>query len=208
MINALLLIGALIAVAGSVPYILATYKGAVRPQLVSWFVWGLLAGVMTISTYVADARASTLLSLASFLSCAAVVALGWRQGRVTLTKIDIVCLVGAFIGILALIIWRSPSAALIISVSVDVIAFAPTLIHGWKAPREESLLCYVCAVISAIMILGVSVYAHAAVIGMLYPLVAATFNGLMSVILIAGRLALKRVPQYATEEVAAPPVLN
>lgn len=208
MINALLLLGALIALAGSVPYIWATYKGTVHPQLVSWFVWGVLAAVMTVSTYVSDARASTLLSLAGFLSCAAVAVLGWRQGRFTLTRIDIICLTGAFLGILALLIWRNPTVALIISVSVDVVAFVPTIMHGWKSPHEESLLCYVCAVVSAMMLLGVSVYAHAALIGMLYPLVSAVCNGLMSSILIAGRLALKRVPEYVAEEVIVPPVLH
>lgn len=201
MINALLLIGALIALAGSVPYIWATYKGTVRPQLVSWGVWGVLAGVMTVSTFVSGARASTMLSLASTLSCAVVVALGWRQGRIRFTKIDLVCLAGAVIGIIALIILRNPSAALIISVTVDVVAFIPTLIHGYKAPREESLLCYACAAVSAMLLLGVAVYLHAPFIGMLYPLVAMIFNGLMSVILVSGNLALKRSPQLATEEV-------
>lgn len=156
---------------------------------------------MTVSTFVSGARASTMLSLASTLSCAVVVALGWRQGRIRFTKIDLVCLAGAVIGIIALIILRNPSAALIISVTVDVVAFIPTLIHGYKAPREESLLCYACAAVSAMLLLGVAVYLHAPFIGMLYPLVAMIFNGLMSVILVSGNLALKRSPQLATEEV-------
>ena len=61
MISALVTIGALISAAGSVPYILAVIRGTVRPRLVSWGVWAVLAGVMTISAYLEGAMASAVI---------------------------------------------------------------------------------------------------------------------------------------------------
>ena len=191
---------ALIAAAGSLPYIRAIMRGTARPKLVSWFVWMVLAGIMTVSAYNADQRASMLLSLSAFVSCAIVVALGWRQGKVELTKIDIVCLSGAVAGIGSLIVLRDPFIALAISVGVDMIAYVPTLIHGWYSPDEESLACFAFAVLAAGISLGVALYVHASLTGLMYPVYALVFNGIMTAILLIGRMTPRTEYQYEADE--------
>lgn len=197
----LLIIGALIAATGSLPYILATMRGTARPQLVSWFVWTVLAAIMTVAAYSAGQRASMLLSLSAFVSCAIVVALGWRQGKVRLTKLDIICLTGAVAGIGSLIVLHNPLIALTVSVGVDMVAYVPTLVHGWNSPSEESLACFACAVIAAGVSLGVALYVHADVVGLIYPAYAVVFNGIMTGILIIGRMTPGANYQYESDEI-------
>lgn len=200
MVNILLIIGALISSVGSLPYILAVMRGTARPQLVSWFVWTILAGIMTVSTFLEGQRASTMLSLEGFVACAIVVILGLRQGQYHLNKLDIVCLSGAIVGILSLIVLRDPFIALVVSIIVDIIAFIPTLIHGWNSPREESFACFMCAAVAAGISLMVALHVHSPFMGMLYPAYAVLFNGCMSGILLVGRLAERDDYQYEADE--------
>ena len=200
MTNILLIIGALIAATGSLPYMLATMRGTAKPQLVTWFVWTVLAGIMTISAYSEGQRASMMLSLSALVSCGIVVVLGWRQGQFQMSKMDIICLTGAAAGIGSLFILHDAFMALAVSIAVDIIAFIPTLIHGWNKPSEESLACFACAVIAAGISLGVAVYVHANVVGMMYPVYAVIFNGIMVGILMIGRMTPGVRYRYETDE--------
>lgn len=197
----LLIVGALIAAAGALPYILATMKGTVRPQLVSWSVWSVLAAIMTISAYLEGQTASMLLSLSSFAGCSMIVILGWRQGKIQFTKLDVVCLVGAVAGIGSLIVLRNPLVALSVSVAVDLVAFAPTMLHGLKSPREESLACFGCSVFAASISLFVALQVNAGVVGLIYPVYAVIFNGLMVSVLLYGRTTPGARLRYQSDEV-------
>ena len=200
MTNILLIIGALIAATGSLPYMLATMRGTAKPQLVTWFVWTVLAGIMTISAYSEGQRASMMLSLSALVSCGIVVVLGWRQGQFQMNKMDIICLTGAAAGIGSLFILHDAFIALTVSIAVDIIAFIPTLIHGWVKPSEESLACFACAVIASGITLGVALYVHANTVGLMYPVYAVIFNGIMVGILVVGRINTGTRYQYETDE--------
>lgn len=202
MTNILLIIGALIGAAGSLPYILAIMRGKARPQLVTWFVWTVLAGIMTISAYSEGQRASMMLSLTAVVSCGIIVVLGWRQGRLQLNKTDIICLAGAAAGIGSLFVLHDAFMALAVSIAVDIVAFIPTLIHGWIRPSEESLACFVCTVVAAGITLGVALYVHANIVGLMYPTYAVAFNGIMVGILVIGRTTPGSRYQYETDEIA------
>lgn len=174
MSDILLFISAIVGATGALPYIYAVLRGKAKPQLVSWLVWTILLLIMTISAFVAGQRASMILSLESLVSC----------------------------GIVALIILRDPLKALIISIAVDVVAFVPTIIHGYKAPQEESLACFLCGAIAASLALVVAIGHHAGLTGLIYPVGATILNGFMSLLLVYGRVGLgtQYNPEYEYEE--------
>lgn len=201
MTNVLLIIGAIIAATGTLPYMLSTIRRESRPQLVSWSVWTVLAGIIMISSYLEGEWVSAILSLEGFVSCAIIVVLGWRQGNFQLNKIDIVCLIGACMGIGSLVVLRDPFMALVVSVLVDAIAFVPTLIHGWNDPNEESFTCFATAVVSAGISLFVAVITHASVMGLIYPLYAVVFDGAMAIIILVGRMTVRADYRYRRDEV-------
>lgn len=201
MADLLILLGALIGAAGLYPYIKSTINGSVRPQLVTWSIWTVLAGVLTISSLQQGQIASAALSAQAFVSCLIIVSLGWRGGLIRLTQLDILCLIGAVAGIGSLVVLRDPTTALFVAVAVDAIAFIPTFRHAWESPEEESLICFALSATSATLALTVAIMHQNQFDGLVYPLYAVLFNSATVIILLISR----QVPElsYSTDSTDA-----
>ena len=200
MISALVTIGALISAAGSVPYILAVIRGTARPRLVSWGVWAVLAGVMTVSAFIEGAMASAAMTAITFIACATVTILGWQQRTGGINRVDMVCLVGAVLGIASLAIFKSPLIALTVSVAVDIIAFIPTLMHAWTSPYEESLTCFALSALGGTLAVLAVLAGEISVVALLYPVYSMVFNGLAALLIVSGRSKSLLGQQYYSEE--------
>ena len=200
MISALVTIGALISAAGSVPYILAVIRGTARPRLVSWGVWAVLAGVMTVSAFIEGAMASAVMTAITFIACATVTILGWQRRTGGINRVDMVCLVGAVLGIASLAIFKSPLIALTVSVAVDIIAFIPTLMHAWTSPYEESLTCFALSALGGTLAVLAVLVGEISVVALLYPVYSMVFNGLAALLIVSGRSKSLLGQQYYSEE--------
>ena len=200
MISALVTIGALISAAGSVPYILAVIRGTARPRLVSWGVWAVLAGVMTVSAFIEGAMASAVMTAITFIACATVTILGWQRRTGGINRVDMVCLVGAVLGIASLAIFKSPLIALTVSVAVDIIAFIPTLMHAWTSPYEESLTCFALSALGGTLAVLAVLAGEISVVALLYPVYSMVFNGLAALLIVSGRSKSLLGQQYYSEE--------
>ena len=197
----LMVCGVIVAGVGAVPYIMAVLRGTARPRLVSWAVWAVLAAVLAASSYADGQVASALLSLQAFVACSTVVVLGWKYGgQVKVGQLDVICLVGAALGILSLVMFKNPQAALITALAVDAVAFIPTFVHAWTNPDEESMACYALAAAGAVLATCASVMAGAAFAGLLYPLYSMVFNGVMVLLLVMGRWSIAQPYNYANDE--------
>ena len=200
MISALVTIGALISAAGSIPYILAVIRGTARPRLVSWGVWAVLAGVMTVSAFIEGAMASAAMTAITFIACATVTILGWQRRTGGINRVDMVCLVGAVLGIASLAIFKSPLIALAVSVAVDIIAFIPTLMHAWTSPYEESLACFALSALGGTLAVLAVLVGEVSVVALLYPVYSMVFNGLAALLIVSGRSKSLLGQQYYSEE--------
>lgn len=200
MISALVTMGALISAAGSVPYILAVIKGTARPRLVSWGVWAVLAGVMTVSAFIEGAMASAVMTAITFIACATVTILGWQRRTGGINRVDMVCLVGAVLGIASLAVFKSPLIALAVSVAVDIIAFIPTLMHAWTSPYEESLTCFALSALGGTLAVLAVLVGEVSVVALLYPVYSMVFNGLAALLIMSGRSKSLLGQQYYSEE--------
>lgn len=169
------------------PYIRSVLSGQVRPRLVSWGIWTVLAAIMTIAALSEGQLHSALLTGVAAVSCGVIVLLGWRQGSRTMTSIDWACLVGALAGIVVFLIVRDAMVALAISVAVDAVAFVPTLIHAWNDPEEESLTAFAMAAAGEALVLVAAVLGGATFAGLIYPIYAVIFNGATAVVIVMGQ---------------------
>lgn len=188
-LSVLTIAGVVLVALSTLPYIRALLKGQVRPRLVSWGVWAVLAGVMTFAALMVGEVQSALLTGVTAAACATVLILGWRQGSRTMARLDWLCLIGALVGLAVFIVMKDPFLALAVSVAVDAIAFIPTLVHAWNDPEEESLLCFAAAAVGELFVVVAIVGAGPTVAGLLYPIYAVLFNGAVVAILVAGRRA-------------------
>ncbi len=200
MISALVTMGALISAAGSVPYILAVIRGTARPRLVSWGVWAVLAGLMTVSAFIEGAMASAAMTAITFIACATVTILGWQRRTGGINRVDMVCLVGAVLGITSLAIFKSPLIALTVSVAVDIVAFIPTLVHAWTSPYEESLTCFALSALGGTLAVLAVLVGEVSVVALLYPVYSMVFNGLAALVIVSGRSKSLLGQQYYSEE--------
>lgn len=196
MTSLIITIGIVLSTYSSLPYIREIIRGSVRPRIASWSVWTILAGVMTVSAFVEGQIPSALLSLVSFVGCATILVLGWKRGGRELSRIDVVCIVGAVLGIGSLVVLRDPSVAILVSVGVDAIAFVPTLIHGWTDPEEESFGCFALAAAGAACALIAGLLSGATMSGLAYPVYAVAFNGMMAAVLFISQLTYRSDEVY------------
>lgn len=183
----LIMVSALISVASAVPYIVSVLRGEARPRLVSWVVWAILAGVMTVSALLEGAIASAVMTTITFIACTTVTALAWRQRTNEVSRLDRVCLVGAFLGIVSLVIFRNPLVAIVVSVAIDIVAFIPTLAHAWNSPEEESLACFLLSTLGGVFALTAVFVGGVTPVALVYPVYSVIFNTAASFAIASGR---------------------
>ena len=179
----LIVIGAVVSAASALPYIKGVQNGTVRPKVVSWFTWCLLATLLTGAALTTGQVMSAVMSGVTVLTTGTVFVLGLRKGNRALDKLDIATLVGALAGMVVWLLLDNPTLAIFVALGVDIIAFIPTLVHGWTNPEEESAVSYGVATAGAGLGLIAASGAGATLAGVAYPVYAVVFNGAMAVLL-------------------------
>lgn len=146
------IIGSVIAMIGGLSYLIATIKGEVKPNKVSFLMWSfapLIAfaaqikeGVgffLALITLVAGVEPLSIF-VASFFS---------KNAKWKINAFDLFC--GAM-SILGLILWqitKTVNIAIIFSILADAMASLPTIIKSFKNPETEMAWTYFTTVISA-----------------------------------------------------------
>ena len=143
----LIWLGSLLSAAGTVPYILATVKGRVKPRLVTWLTWALLTGLAGGAALSAHQFGSAVFALIGTAATGSVVLVGLHYGDREFTKLDLLCMVIVAIGLVLWLVLDSPALAVWAAIVVDFVGLVPTLRHAWEKPQEESAITFamVCA---------------------------------------------------------------
>lgn len=150
MLENIVFLGAAINLAGSSLYIKGTLQGKVKPNRVSFLLWGvapLIGGAAALSSGVQLAVIPVLFAgiipllifAASFVNKKAY----WK-----LESFDYIC--GLF-SVLALILWaitKEPITAIIFAVIGDGFAAIPTIKKAWNHPETEMAIAFVASLVS------------------------------------------------------------
>ncbi len=149
------IVGAIIAAAGSLSYLVDTLKGKVKPNRVSFLLWSLApliaffaevkqgVGIQALMTFIVGFLPLTLF-IASFVNKKAV----WN-----LTGFDLMCGALSIIGLVLWFITKSGNIAIIFSILADGLAAMPTIVKSFNYPETESAWPYFASTISAILTL-------------------------------------------------------
>lgn len=137
----------------SVKYFIATLKGEVRPNKVTWLLWSIAPMIATFASLQGIGPSLSILPvfisgfipflifLASFINRKAY----WRMGR-----FDLLC---ACISLITLLIWglsHNPILATALSVFSDAMAAVPTVRKAWKYPETENIYFFIGGIFSAL----------------------------------------------------------
>jgi hypothetical protein len=149
------IVGAIIATAGSLSYLIDTLKGKVKPNRVSFLLWSLApliaffaeikqgVGIQALMTFTVGILPLTIF-IASFVNKKAV----WN-----LTGFDLICGALSIVGLVLWFITKSGNIAIIFSILADALAALPTEVKSFNYPETESAWPYFASTISAILTL-------------------------------------------------------
>ncbi len=184
--------GAVLTVASIIPYLVDITRQKTKPRIVSWFNWTLLTSIAGAASLADKQYPAAALSFAAAIETGLVVVLGLKYGERKFDRTDILCQLGALVGLVLWLLFNTPAIAVIASVSIDFIAGIPTLKHAWQRPFEETLSAFViCSVAAA---LTLSTIHEVSFTALTYPVYIFGINALTALILFT------RKPAYARSQ--------
>lgn len=152
MLNAnFVILAGIINLIGSVSYIIEVLKGRVKPNKVTWLLWGVAPTIAFLAQILQGVGISAFLTFtigfgpililgASFIN---------KKSYWKISKFDIFC---GSVSLLALIIWiltKDANTAIFISILADFFAALPTVIKAWNQPETEDYKAFLATVIAS-----------------------------------------------------------
>ncbi len=130
------------AILGNLPYLLNILKRKIEPHPYTWLVWTIVSGVTFFGQLVKGAGIGALPTGVAELFTLIIFLFSLQYGFRNVTKTDTYFLIFALFGTIPWILTKDPTISVIIVVTIDLIAFIPTLRKTWKKPNSETSLLY------------------------------------------------------------------
>lgn len=180
-------IAAGIGFAATLPYIRSVWKGATRPHIITWLIWGIATTVIFAAQWVDDGGAGSWATGIGGVLAFFIAGLAWYRGGDQSVRPREWYLLAVVL--VALPLWYVSEDALLavaLITMIDLIAYLPTFRKSYHKPHEERIFLF------AVMLLRnlFSLYAleHYSATTMLFP----ALTGMANVVLIAMILACRR----------------
>ena len=176
------IIAALLAVVGNVPYLRDIIKKRVQPHPYTWLVWTIVSCIVFFGQVAKGAGIGAIPTAASEIFTVIIFFFSLQYGFKNIRMIDTVFLCIALLGLIPWLLTKDPTVSVIIAVSIDFIAFIPTIRKTWVHPNTETPLLYGTNVVRHILMLfSLQAYNIATA---LHSVVMILTNGLMTGIII------------------------
>jgi hypothetical protein len=185
------IVAAALAIAGNLSYIRDIFSGKVRPHPYTWFVWTLVSGIIFFGQLAKGAGVGALPTAASELFTLSIFLFSLRYGFRDISHLDTAFLGLALVGVAAWLLTAVPTLSVVIAVSIDTIAFLPTLRKTWERPHTENPLLFSSNVVRHILaLLSLEAYNIAT---MLHSVAMIILNSAMTAIIL-GRRGSRQAP--------------
>ncbi|MBY0376906.1 hypothetical protein K2P96_02950 [Patescibacteria group bacterium] len=135
-------IAVLFAVIGNVPYLLDVFKKKVQPHPYTWLVWSLVSCIVFFGQVAKGAGMGAIPTGASEIFTIIIFFASLRYGFKNIIRRDTYFLIAALLGIIPWLLTKDPTVSVIIAVSIDLIAFVPTLRKTYSLPSTENPILY------------------------------------------------------------------
>jgi hypothetical protein len=138
------IIGAVIASGGLFYYLYETIRGTVRPNRVTWLLWGLFAMITFVAQRAQGVEGPSWVSFAAGLPPLLIVAASFfnKKAYWKTQPLDFGLMGAALVGILLWIITKDANLAIFFALLADLLAGIPTVIKSAKRPETESWIAY------------------------------------------------------------------
>jgi hypothetical protein len=179
-------LSAVLGAASTVPYIRATFRRSTVPRIVTWLTWSLLTAVAGAASASAGDYPSAAFSLVGTVATGLVVLAGFRYGDRSVTRLDVVCLALVLTGFVLWLTFTLPGIAVAAACVIDFIGLVPTLVHGWRRPREETASTFVLIAVGGLCAAAAS-WGTWTVTALAYPSYVAISMGFCAIMVLLRR---------------------
>ncbi len=140
--EALVILASLLALVGNLPYLLDVVRGKVKPHPYTWFVWTIVSCVVFFGQVAKGAGMGAIPTGVSEIFTLIIFLFSLKYGFKNPPLIDKYFFVAALFGLIPWILTNDPTISVIIVVTIDLIAFIPTLRKTYLHPESETALLY------------------------------------------------------------------
>jgi hypothetical protein len=135
-------------------YLIATWRGTVKPNPITWLFWGLAPLVAFAAQVQGSIEPSDWVSLALGLGPLLIFAVSIGRGsRWRISVFDILCGASAMVGIVLWQVTTDPLIAIMFGILADILGGIPTLRKSYSAPYSEKALPYFLSIMSMVITL-------------------------------------------------------
>jgi hypothetical protein len=138
----LAIIAAILAVAGNLPYIRDAFTRRVKPHPFTWLVWTIVSAIVFFGQVAKGAGIGALPAGIAEIFTIIIFAFSLQYGFKYVKKTDKYFLAAALFGIIPWLIFDNPTISVVIAVTIDLIAFIPTLRKTYLHPETETPILY------------------------------------------------------------------
>ena len=175
----------LLAIIGNVPYLRDIIRKKVQPHPYTWLVWSLVSCIIFFGQVAKGAGVGAIPTAASELFTIIIFFFSLQYGFKHIQKIDTYFLIFALLGIIPWVLTSDPTISVIIAVSIDLVAFIPTIRKTWHYPESETPILYGSNVLRHILMLfSLQAYNIATT---LHSIAMITTNTIMTVLIVRKR---------------------
>lgn len=178
----------IMAIVLHIPYLKGTIKGTIRPHPFTWVLWTTLTCIIFFAQVSDGAGPGAWGTGVVGALCIGITLASLRYGFENIKKQDIVFFVTGLMTIPLWIYTNDPTLSVIIIVTIDLMAFAPTYRKSYHKPYDEPLYLYSWNVVRH----GLSLIAIAnvTIATALFPLMVGVANAALALFLIWRRKVL------------------
>ncbi len=161
------------------PYSISIFRGTVKPNRISWFIWSVIGLAFWLVTPPTADEVTKMLTVIFMVNPAIVFTLTLFKGEyIRPDKLEIFSLI---VGLSAIAVWyvlRESSGILPISIAIaaDFFALLPTMRFVFSTPDEERPLAWICFFLGSLVALfGIEDYGLESVLLPAYMTIGASF---------------------------------
>lgn len=145
------LLSGLVFVIADIPYIKDTLKGKTKPHRTSWFLYFIFNSISIANQAASGATNSLWFPIAGAGITFFIFVISIKRGVGGYQRLDIICLLGALLGIGLWIIFNDPLLSIIANIVATSFAVAPTIKKAYLKPGTETAITYLLGSLSALL---------------------------------------------------------
>lgn len=149
----LVLIACLLAFFGNIPYLKSILKKEIQPHPFTWFIWSIVSMTVFFGAWQKGAGIGAIPTFVSEFFTIIIFLFSLRFGFKNIHKLDVIYLSIALLGLIPWYLTKDPTISVIIAVTIDLVAYLPTLRKTAKHPKSENPILFIANVLRHILTL-------------------------------------------------------